>query len=393
MGDACGPQEATIIRRGPVEAGSCRTTCVEAVVGPAKELHITAATVGAGLVDRQAAEAYSSIAGLLAEADATVVRERVFASSRCGEAVLAARERSLGATGAVTLVDGSPCWGEGLAGVQLQAVAGADVSPIAVDGRTVGASYELGGVRHFQLSDLRASLSTGTREGDAAAMFSLARRAIAAPGLCFSYVARTWIYLAGILDWYAAFNRVRTRYYTEDGVLGPRATAHTPASTGIGARPHCGTWCTMDLAAAAEVATGAPVPVHRLVNPRQNEATSYGSAFSRGLAFRYGGLEAAHISGTAAIDEAGVSVHLEDAAGQVERTVNNVAALLGTRDLDLGDLCSATVFIKRAEDEPLVREALSARAPAFADGVFVQADVCRPELLFEADGVALKAVG
>jgi enamine deaminase RidA (YjgF/YER057c/UK114 family) len=376
-----------------VEAGSSRTTCVEAAVGPAKELHITVATFGAGPVEQQAAEAYSSIADILAQADATVVRERVFASSGAGDAVLAARGRALGAGGPVTLVDGSSCWGEGLAGIQLHAVAGLDVSPVVVDGRLVGASFELGDVRHVHLSDLRASPSTGSPEEDAAATFSLARRAMAASGLCFSYVVRTWIYLADILDWYPAFNRVRTLCYAEDGLLGPNATAPVPASTGIAARPCGGAWCTMDLVAAAEVGTGAPVRVERLHNPRQNEATSYGSAFSRGVAFRYGGLESVHISGTAAIDESGRSVWLGRPSGQVKRTVGNIMTLLAMQGLALADVCSATVFIKRAEDEPLVREALGVLAPAVADGVFVQADVCRPELLFEIDGVAVKAVG
>jgi enamine deaminase RidA (YjgF/YER057c/UK114 family) len=100
-----------------------------------------------------------------------------------------------------------------------------------------------------------------------------------------------------------------------------------------------------------------------------------------------GGVRTVYISGTASIDEAGHTIHLGDAAGQIERTVRNIEALIGTRGLTLNDIRQATVFLKHPGDLSRFRELCADNAFGRL-GVCMAADVCRADLLFEIDAVA-----
>ena len=55
----------------------------------------------------------------------------------------------------------------------------------------------------------------------------------------------------------------------------------------------------------------------------------------------------------------------------------------------LTDLCGATVFLKRAEDLEVCRQVLREASLADLPAVWVLGDVCRDELLFEMDALAL----
>jgi len=50
----------------------------------------------------------------------------------------------------------------------------------------------------------------------------------------FSHVARTWLYLDNLLDWYDDFNVVRTSFFRKHDVF----RGLVPASTGIGGSNH-----------------------------------------------------------------------------------------------------------------------------------------------------------
>jgi enamine deaminase RidA (YjgF/YER057c/UK114 family) len=200
-------------------------------------------------------------------------------------------------------------------------------------------------------------------------------------------VARTWIYLRRILDWYGEFNRVRTSIFEEHGLTGRQQAPPFPASTGIqGTR--AGEECTMELLAAQgstseisfdEVADSA----------RQNRAFAYGSAFSRAMGLRWQGADTILVSGTASIGTDGRTRHLEEPEAQLVETLMAIAALIAPKGCRLTDMASGTVYFKndeaRAAFDRVTRQLELPDLPL----VPVRADVCRPELLVEIEAIIL----
>lgn len=357
------------------------------------EMHITAAPSAPGAdPDVQAHEVFATIGEILCAAGAVAVQERVFGEVGCSESVLSERGRRLygaasGAGHPVNYIEGPPCGGSGLAGAYVYAVSGVSPAPVGPPEEPAGASFVHQGAEHVYLTGLRGD--AGGRPASAEAMFRAAAEALGARGLSYTDVARTWIYLHDILDWYAEFNAVRSRLYAGWGI-GENGSAPHPASTGIEGRPAAGGACAMDVYAIG--GDRSAVRVEQMHNPAQNEAYSYGSAFSRGMAVRFGGVETAYVSGTASIDEAGNTVHLGDVAAQTHCTLDKVEALLGTRGMTLEDTVAATLFVKRFDDADLVRQIVRDRSERLAGGIVVRADVCRDDLLFEAEIAAAKVV-
>jgi enamine deaminase RidA (YjgF/YER057c/UK114 family) len=377
------------------EQGPLVSVCV--VRPRLREFHVTAAprvSVGANNAAAQTREAYEALVSWLREQEAVGVQERVFGSLSRREAILAAREEAvrdqpdLGLR-APTFVEGAPCAREGLAGVHVYAVAGPSCRPVHHGGRCCGAAFEHRGTRHVHLSGLEGPAAAGGRREAAAAMFARADETLRGLGGSYADVVRTWIYLADILDWYEQFNEARSAFHSRVVPAGSTGSRWLPASTGIEGRPPGGAHCTMDLVALGG-AGRANVRVEALHNPLQSEAYSYGSDFSRGVSVAFEGAETVYVSGTAAIDEHGQSVCAADLPGQVHRTLDNIASLLSTRRMTLDDVASSTIFVKEGQDASVVRKLIEERGGGLAHGVYLTADVCRPELLFEADGVAVR---
>ena len=221
-------------------------------------------------------------------------------------------------------------------------------------------------------------------------MFERASRILELEGATFRDVARTWIYLPNILQWYDGFNAARSVKYREFGLIpvGPAESGGRrtllPASTGIsGSNPH-GAGPVMDLLAVISKPE-CPVKVELMTNARQKDAFEYGSAFSRGVWIREPDMTQVQVSGTAAIDERGKSLFPGDCRAQIFRTFDIIEALIAPAGASLKDICQATVFLKRAQDLPVYRQAAAERGLADLPAVCVVADVCRDDLLFEVD--------
>jgi enamine deaminase RidA (YjgF/YER057c/UK114 family) len=220
-----------------------------------------------------------------------------------------------------------------------------------------------------------------------------AETALSGEGWSFGEVCRTWFYLRDILDWYDGFNCARNEAFRRMGLMVPGCDDTIPASTGIGGRSARGGSCALDLLAVRPKAT-ARFERRRLYNVRQNEATAYGSAFARGVCLDLGAMRYVFVSGTAAIDEHGASVHPGDFRAQVVCTLENVAALLEGAGAGLVDVAQATAFVKRPEDVETFRHLARASGLSDVPTVTTLADVCRDELLFELDAAAvLRAPG
>ena len=138
-----------------------------------------------------------------------------------------------------------------------------------------------------------------------------------------------------------------------------------------------------------------------LENPRQVSAYHYPSeygahrpSFSRAALLRQPGSTTLFVSGTASI-VGHRSLHPEDTAAQTRETLANIEALLGAANraaagvrFELGAL-ACKVYLRRSSDLPLVQAELHDALGAGARVIYLQADVCRQDLLVEIEAAAI----
>ena len=226
----------------------------------------------------------------------------------------------------------------------------------------------------------------------------------------FDQVIRTWFYLGGIVEndgpvqRYKELNRARTDFFRNIHFLNGRAPAGQqdgrvyPASTGIGTAGR-----GIVLSAIALVSDRSDIRAVPLENPRQTAAYDYAASyspqspkFSRAMVLSCGTYTTIFISGTASITHSQTR-HPGDAVKQTEETLDNIAALIAEENLarhglpglgtSLASLGFARVYIKRPEDYTAVR-AICEQRLGMLPTIYAIADVCRPELLVEIEGVA-----
>lgn len=325
-----------------------------------------------------------------------IVLERIFGSRNIQEEILAARREFLGDDRPYTFIEGKPVSGEGLAGIQIIAVrpgGGIErVWTLSENGAPCGRAWKRHGVTFMLMQNLSTENSSAPRSEQAREMFVKTDRILSSQGATYKDVARTWLYLSDILDWYDEFNVARNDKYSRFGIMPQQSEQKIPlpASTGIEGDNPIGTACTMD--ALAIIANGSVVrpKVTQMSNPRQKDAFKYKSAFSRAACIEHPDFKEIQLSGTASIDESGKSCFVGDFTKQMELTLDNISSLLSLRGATLKDICSATVFLKREEDFNTYRQILTRRGLENLPAVCTVADVCREELLFELDGVVVK---
>ncbi len=357
--------------------------------GSAAELYITARPGVGGSAAEQAEELFSAIGEVLRAWDGRIFEERIFATSQALLTAAPVRQRAYG-----DLDDGVPPTqlvvpvgrGGEIAGVQLHAFKRRLRSQLINlnGGPACGRIIEQNGCRYISLSGLTAHGATVPQE--AAAMFEQARTALVRAGSNLSSIGRTWLWLGDILSWYDDFNRVRNQFFSTHGLIDRAAgQVGVPASTGIGIRPAGASQCALD----AYAVVGEKRRLEFFMSGgKQNAALAYGSAFSRAARCSSPSGEVIFISGTAAIDESGASVHIGDAEKQIETTVANVRAIMASAGAGDEDVVQAIIYCKTPEVERLV-ETACALLPW--PRLVMQADVCRPELLVEIEVTAAQA--
>lgn len=250
--------------------------------------------------------------------------------------------------------------------------------------------------------------ANGVYEGGLSA-FGQIRSLFASVGVGFEQVIRTWLYLGGIVadegatQRYKELNRARTDFFRGlQFCAGRRPEGYEgavyPASTGIGTEGRGMMMSAIALATARGDIVAVP-----LENPRQTSACQYpdryspqSPKFSRAMAISCGGYATIFISGTASITTSETR-HIGDAERQTEETLDNIAALIGEENLGrhglpglgttLDSLGLARVYIKRQEDYARVRAVCEKRLGDLPI-IYAIADVCRPDLLVEIEGIA-----
>jgi 2-iminobutanoate/2-iminopropanoate deaminase len=150
----------------------------------------------------------------------------------------------------------------------------------------------------------------------------------------------------------------------------------------------------------ATLAVNAHIPIDKNLITNHaclNEAFSYAkpSSFSRGMRIDLNEITVLLISGTASIDEYGMSVHIGDLRSQTQRTLKNITGLLESAGATWHDVVRTTCYLRdidrdyRAfnEERSVAFERLGLDPlPASTD---IQSKLCRPELLVEIEAIAM----
>ncbi|MBL9152863.1 MAG: hypothetical protein JNK37_10270 [Verrucomicrobiales bacterium] len=271
-------------------------------------------------------------------------------------------------------------------------------------------TVEHGGLRWIHAS--AGTIHQGRRSAyeQSAEAFESLGKVLSAVNASFRDVVRVWLYQGGIteledgVERYRELNRARTDYFERvafsERPLAPDSNGHPvyPASTGIGTHEH-----GLIATCLAVQTDRSDVQILALENPRQTSAFEYpqeysakSPKFSRAMAMRIGDHLTTWISGTASIVNA-ETVHLGEVEKQTEQTLDNIERLISVENftrqgwpdagVKLQDLAKARVYVKRPEDFEICRAVVErrlGRVPA----IYAEADVCRPDLLVEIEGVA-----
>jgi 2-iminobutanoate/2-iminopropanoate deaminase len=128
-----------------------------------------------------------------------------------------------------------------------------------------------------------------------------------------------------------------------------------------------------------------------------NEAYAYAkpSSFSRGMRIDLNGLTILLISGTASINENGVSVHIGDFDAQLKRTFDNITGLLESEGCTWHDIVRTSCYLRDIDRD---YDAFNKGRTAFFKAQVldplpastgIEAHLCRPELLIEIEAIAM----
>jgi enamine deaminase RidA (YjgF/YER057c/UK114 family) len=127
-----------------------------------------------------------------------------------------------------------------------------------------------------------------------------------------------------------------------------------------------------------------------------NEASEYGSAFTRGLRVEFpGGITHLLISGTASVGPQGETLYVGDFRAQCWRTYHNLTKLLQSEGATWHDVVKTTCYIRDIErdykDFNSVRNEFfhALGLDPFPASVGIQARICRSELLVEIEALAV----
>lgn len=209
---------------------------------------------------------------------------------------------------------------------------------------------------------------------------------------------RVWNYLPDIngeshgLERYRQFNIGRQDAFLE---FSRGATGNVPAACALGLAGG-----PLSIAFMAGATPAVPVE-----NPRQVSAyhypTQYGPrspTFSRAALVYPPGQEILFVSGTASI-VGHQTVHPGDVAAQSRESLANVAAVVAEASqlaragaYVLAEM-SYRVYVRHAADQPQVAATLAPLLGSAADIVYVEADICRRDLLLEIEATASHALG
>ncbi len=352
-------------------------TCITLPRAGYQELFLTATPRG-----QETPAALFRRAGAALPAEARILSVEVLGVASEGGAELQALEAALGeAEWPVTWL--TDCGTADQAGVHVWAAVGLETQPLRLKGRVVGTFYEDEYARYCRVGGVVPQTLSVSREDQAREVFRALDAALASAGMGFSDVIRTWFYNHNILDWYSGFNQVRDAFFREKDLFGRLV----PASTGIGGANPAG--AALQAGFLALQRKSEAVRMFAVPSPLQCPALDYGSSFSRAAEFDMPDHRRLFVSGTASIEPGGKTAHLDDMDGQVRLTMAVVAAILESRGMTWNDLVHCLVYVRNADEAGAFRRFCQAEGLSNLPAIVANNVVCRDDLLFEVEGMAI----
>ena len=346
------------------------------------ELYISAVPDQNAPLEQQATQSFKAVAETLKAENAHIMQERIFIHDSESTNLSQIRSQAYG-----QLDDGVPptilLCGQGLnepfTSIQIHAVR-SEKKPqlIKLNQNPCGRLFKTDGCQYLTLSNISAQ-DTDSNTQQARNMLQKAENALKMLNAEFLNVVRTWMWLGDILSWYDDFNLVRNRFFTERGVIGTPHRQYMPASTGIGLKPLGNAVCAMDLVAVLKPQDS--IEFLPAVG-KQQSALEYGSAFSRASKALTPAAVTVFVSGTAAIDANGKTTNVENPAGQIKDTIENVRAVLKDMNCSEKNVVQAFAYCKNTNVEKTFNEYKNLLPWPWLSMV---CDICRPELLFEIE--------
>ena len=324
-------------------------------------------------------------ARLVREAGTRIIAQDASGSCELHQSGTSAIRRAFGKLSwPVTWIAGNGSGGQIIRGTQLHAVASDNLAPVLLDGAIAGYVFGDTDARQCILGNVGPRSVTESREEQARQVFERIEQALAAAGMSFSNVVRTWMYISRIPEWYGQFNDVRTQFFRErhvfDGIV--------PPSTGVGVDNPAGAALIADVL-AVQPRTDR-VRIEAIPSPLQCPALDYKSSFSRAAEVVFSNHRMLYVSGTASIDSAGRTVHVGDVRKQVQLTMAVVQAILQSRKMEWIDSARAVAYFKDIDDIGVFGDFCRNNGLAGLPVVPAHADICRDDLLFEFEVDAVK---
>lgn len=339
------------------------------------------------LPDEKPADMCKRLGKAVKDSKATIISQKMFHFSEAREECLNAMEKEFGhldwpLTWLEEEMNGHPR----LAGTVIHAIAGPRIETVEQDGRVVGCRYSEKGAEHLVMGDLRDPDTSKSAAEQTQYVLESMIQGLAAADMDFSHVIRTWFWNHDILGWYDEFNQVRTDFYEKYDVFNNLL----PASTGIGAQNPFGAALTAGLIATKRLDDS--ITAQAVTSPLQSSARDYGSSFSRASEIAMADHRKLFISGTASIDKAGLTVHVDDVAAQVDLTMRVVEEILKSRDMDWSDISRGMAYFRNAKDAPEYDKYCEKHSLPKLPVIVTNNVVCRDDLLYEieVDAIALK---
>ncbi len=199
-----------------------------------------------------------------------------------------------------------------------------------------------------------------------------------------NHVIRTWFFVQNVDSNYAGLVQARNEIFDDHNLT---ADSHYIASTGIeGVYTSPNTKILLDSYAIAGI---MPEQISYLqARDHLSPTNLYGVAFERGTAVAYRDRTHLFISGTASINKIGETIHCNDVIQQLNRTLENIQALLQEKNATLDDLQIIIVYLRDTCDQGIIRKHIIDHFPHTPFEI-VTAPVCRPNWLIEIEGLAI----
>ncbi|HMA92122.1 MAG TPA: Rid family hydrolase [Polyangiaceae bacterium] len=258
-----------------------------------------------------------------------------------------------------------------------------DAAPLKIGASRHGCEWEDDFGHFCLLSAVYPDTLSAAPEVQMQNLFGKFETLLARSGFAFEDVIRTWFFLDEILSVYDIFNRVRTAFFRDRGLLG-----RSPASTAVGAANPRG--CAIEGHLLAFHPADQTTRVALAASPAQSSAFDYGSAFSRGLSIYGSSRSRLYVSGTASIDGNGNTLHGGSSAAQVRETFRIVEAMLTYHGYRFDDVVVANGYIPVGQSNVEVLRCWDEHLKLPFSSM--QADVCRADLSFELELITEKTL-